>query len=83
MSAINKVKLWSESFPNFNIQEHFGPMNMAKTWVFSEKNIAILRKRLTMLQDDFYLKKDQMLFLIDGELPKEKIMMENFDQVKN
>ena len=35
-----------------------------------------------MLQDDFYLKRNQMLFLIDGELPKEKIMMENFDQVK-
>ena len=46
LSAINKVKLWSESFPNFNIQEHFGPMNMAKTWVFSEKNISYIKKKI-------------------------------------
>ncbi len=46
-SAINKVKSWSQSFPNFNIQEHFGPMNMAKTWNFSEKNISYIKKNIT------------------------------------
>ena len=46
-SSINKVKLWSQSFPNFNIQEHFGPMNMAKTWIFSEKNIRFINKNIT------------------------------------
>ena len=45
--TINKVKSWSQSFPNFNIQEHFGPMNMAKTWNFSEKNISYIKKNIT------------------------------------
>lgn len=40
--ADNKVKSWSQAFPLFRLQESFGPINMAKTWIYSEKNVDYL-----------------------------------------
>lgn len=38
LSADNEVKKWSKSFPFFFLQKEFGPINMAKTWIYSNDN---------------------------------------------
>ena len=38
------VKNWSNKFPNYKILHTFGPINMAKTWTYSEENIDFIKK---------------------------------------
>ena len=72
-SAINKVKLWSQSFPNFNIQEHFGPMNMERRGIFQKKKYKLgIKNILQMQQDDFYLKKISNAFFDRWTFLREK-----------
>ena len=43
-AALSVVRSWSNRFPNIKILESFGPINMAKTWLYSEMNLDFINK---------------------------------------
>ena len=45
-AANDHVRSWSNKFPLCKILETFGPINMSKTWLYSEENIDFIEKNL-------------------------------------
>ena len=45
-AANDHVRSWSNKFPLYKILETFGPINMSKTWLYSEENIDFIEKNL-------------------------------------
>ena len=42
VKATSCIDLWSKKFPTFNILESFGPINMSKTWIYSDNNVNFI-----------------------------------------
>lgn len=42
--AQNHIEIWSKKFPNYKILKAFGPINMSKTWLYSEEVVDFIDK---------------------------------------
>ena len=45
-AANDHVRSWSNKFPFYKILETFGPINMSKTWLYSEECTDFIEKNL-------------------------------------
>lgn len=44
VEAVRSINSWSKKFPTFKVLDAFGPINMSKTWIYSEDNINFVNK---------------------------------------
>jgi hypothetical protein len=42
--AQNHIEIWSKKFPNYKTLKAFGPMNMSKTWLYSDEVVNFISK---------------------------------------